>query len=227
MGQSRIRWVRKPLLGYGITNPLYDEFFLEWPPSTVVFQNTPQGDSKTTPYLLTEPWRAFIEKINSPNAYRWMTNVGNMVINPPQPYGWTRCESIMGGCNYFSFDAYTSTHVRVISYDYLSDPPSDIIVEENPHRIWKAAAVNSFGEVRNVGAGLDAYWPLMGRKPLWLHRDFVTLFPPGYDYKFRKFVEVWDENRPLLIYKNGIREFPNPNWKLKVPNVIPPRSAYI
>jgi hypothetical protein len=128
MLRYRIRWVKKPLLGFGITLAMYDDFFLEWPPSTVVFQNTPQGDAKTTPYPLSESWRSFIQSINSEESYRWMMKVGDMVINPPQPDGWTRCESIMGGCNYFSYDMETSTHVRVVAYDYLSAPPFGIIL---------------------------------------------------------------------------------------------------
>jgi hypothetical protein len=227
-----IRIIEEPIIGYGVTLPVYDDFHLPFPPTTVVFQDNAQGKEKTTPYILSERWRNYIQQINPPDSYQWMMNLGNMVINPPQPGdGTILCQSIMSGANYFAYNAKTTTHVRVVCFDHMSDPSNLISTIDrhwdNPFGFWKASAANINGQVINVGQGYDAYWPLMGHTPVWIHRDFVKLFPEGRNYHFANGAkEIWDGSQKLRGYENGQVVLPDPTWQINFTTFVPAQEAY-
>ncbi|MFK5282802.1 hypothetical protein ACI3PL_24870, partial [Lacticaseibacillus paracasei] len=52
--------------------------------------------------------------------------------------------------------------------------------KEKPWLYWKACAVSLDGRLINPelrGAGRDVYFPLIGKRELWMNKDDVELFP--------------------------------------------------
>jgi len=224
-----IRIIQAPVIGYGITLPIYDSFHLQFPPVTIVFQDSPQGENKTTRYPLSQTWINYIASINTPDAFRWLMNVGNMYINPPQTGTQWLAESIMS-LSYFGYNAETETHVRVVAFDHNSDPamlnPYKNRHWDEPTRWSKASAADQYGNIINVGNGYGAYWPIMGHAPVWLNKKFCLLFKPGRNYNFREGHKIYDSNHLLFEYRNGQRYMPDPTWQYDFQTFVPAQEAY-
>lgn len=220
---------RTPIYGYGIMKPVWREFGtppLFAPPATIPLQETPFGDEKGTPYRLLVEHKNHIQSISPASGFQWMMKPFNMVINDEYSY-WENplCQLIGCGGNYFAYDKETKTHVRLVSYNWLDTTYLDPKIHNwlhYPWKIWKAVAITKEGVVRNVGASLDAYWKLISKRELWVHRDFVELFQVGLNYRFYG-VDVYNGKTPLLTIQNGQRVF-HTNWRIQTANVVPPQG---
>lgn len=169
------------------------------PPDTCPFQELPAGTSKGTPVQIPDYWFDYIDSISpDKQGYQWITSVGNMVFNNPN--NPNLAELIGCGGNYIVFDAQTDTHVRAITLHvsdnvYQFDPEIDNW-RVKPWLYWKACTISESGQVRNVGGGLDAYWGLIAKTEIWIHKSFLEIFPKG-DYYFYNGI-IHQNGRPYL-----------------------------
>lgn len=177
------------------------------PPDTCPLQELPAGTSKGTPVQIPPAWFDYIESITpDPQAFNWITGVGNMVFNNRD--NPNLAELIGCGGNYIVFDAETDTHVRAITLHvsdnvYQFDPEVDNW-KVKPWLFWKACTINQAGDVRNVGAGLDAYWGLIAKSEIWIAKTFLEIFPSNDGYYFQDGVIMLYDRPYLHATKNVV-----------------------
>jgi hypothetical protein len=170
------------------------------PPDTCPFQELSAGTSKGTPVSIPFVWFDYIKSITPDmQAYQWITAVGNMVFNTPNS---PNLAQLLGcGGNYVVFDAETDTHVRAITMHYYDNVYQfDPLVDNwrvKPWLFWKACTIAQDGTVRNVGAGLDAYWGLIAKSEIWVAKQFLEIFPTNDGYYFENGV-IMLSGRPYL-----------------------------
>jgi hypothetical protein len=160
----------------------------EYAPDTIPLQDRPAGRGKGDVIPVLPPWWDYIHKLNpGEKEYRYTRSIGAMWINipydqdDPNPNPPPKAESIGNGGNFVAFDLMTDTHGRLVSWSYAQDTseldPSKYNWYEMPWLVWKAVAINLAGDLRNVGQGLDVYFPTLRFTELWTHRLDVELFP--------------------------------------------------
>ncbi len=218
------------------------KFAIEFYPDTIVMQDQPKGTLKGHTIPVLDPWWSHLEKINSPQSYEYTRSVHKMWINIEYRIDGKipQAESIHCGGNYVTYDVESSTHIHLVAYPYTMktntlDPNIDNW-HFNPHKFWKACAINSSGQIINVGnnrdepgLGLDVYFPLLKYGEVYLPKTDVEFFPAlpaNSTYELRGMDVYLNQNgslSPLMTTTTDRKRTYYTDWfRLETVGVVPP-----
>lgn len=213
-------------------------------PDTIPMQDRPRGAGKGDTIPILNPWWEYMKKINTPEGYIYNRSIGCMWINiwydqetdTPTP----KAESIHCGGNFVAYEEETSTHVKLISYDYRMKTdglnPEFDNWRMKPYLFWKAAAIDISGKMIMPvvsGEARDVYFPLIRKTELWMNKNDLEIFPTppgGMTYELRGvnvFGRIGKDLVPLLTVTNRIRTFHTDWFRLSTEGVIPPADISI
>lgn len=223
-------------------DPSIGGFDIRFSPDTIPMQDRPKGTGKGNTIPILNPWWEYMKKINTPEGYIYNRSIGCMWINiwydqetdTPTP----KAESIHCGGNFIAYEEETSTHVKLISYDYRMktvglDPEFDNW-HMKPYLFWKAVAIDIGGKMIMpvvLGEARDVYFPLIRRTELWMNKKDLEFFPAppkGMTYELRGvnvFGRIGKDLVPLLTVRNRIRTFHTDWFRLSTEGVIPPADT--
>jgi len=214
---------------------------LSYAPDTAPMGNsTDDGVGKGAQIVIAKNVWKHHEFVNDKWGMLYCRGKGAMMINndqnysPDHLYETARSESLTCGCNIVIWDKKIGKHVRLFSIN-TETPTSELNTNKNnwykkPWQYAKLQAVNSkmkFIKVYSGGVGADVYWIRVSNPntELWMHEDYLEIWPEGYDYKtYGLNVYNGGLDKPLMLTdENGVRTFHN-GFSINTPGVIPPKD---
>ena len=205
--------------------------------------NPRPNESKGNPIPIND-WKYYVSVINSAKSAAWILKPQTLWINRFDE----KCEPL-GGCgNFVNIIGENATHWQIETL--LNDRNTHTInpltynFQQMPWLFHKAQARGLWSGIINVGANLDAYFPILSafnRPYAWLKKSTLELFPSlPYTLNDGRVVEKYElEGSNVygrlrsgeLIYllkappaggKPDQRTFPT-SWKIQTLGVITPR----
>jgi hypothetical protein len=131
-------------------------------------------------------WWHHHEEINSPAAYQLLLTLEVMLFNKngtrgtidtTQPIS-ALCQ--MCGGNLVAFREETTSHIKILSYQYDMDTSLLNAEDDNfytrPEYYWYMNATNKSGVIRKMANGLDVFVAQVARGEKWIRKSECTFF---------------------------------------------------
>src|SRR3972149_635138 len=138
--------------------------------------------SKDLDIPLNEFWFTFVKDLNPPESKRFITTPHTGWVNDEWVEGqeYPGVESVVMSGNVLLIKEKSDNFGLIDAFDFLVDPPDprEVNYFSQPARVHKFTVITNRNYIRNPGAGLDAYFPLLRRgESLWISLDRVEFFP--------------------------------------------------
>ena len=148
-------------------------------PETIPFNWKPRG-GKGPGLLLTDEWMDFMEVLN-PGAkeFRFATGQHTGWVNKWKRKGkklYPVAECLSMGGNVVTVLEVRGKFVRIASQNILRAPRFEMSFDSDPVYIHKFSCITKTGELRKPSSGLDVYYPVLSKGPLWVALERIELF---------------------------------------------------
>jgi len=150
-------------------------------PDEIVLQSQGTGNQKANNVPIRPQVWSWLRANNNDAAWTWLTTYESMWMNNNGKggeidiTGKVSSEPLTCGGNLIAYDAETTTHVRLVTFNYNDPIVGDF--KTTPWMFWYPTAVNTSRVVRKVAGGIDVYVPLLSYAESWIEKSRITLLP--------------------------------------------------